>query len=156
MTEMLKIPISKAGKDALNDLAKRENLKSISELVRRALAQYCRERGVQVDFGVGSWGGVRYATAEQAQSDPHRYVENVRIEKERVYITLADGSDLSAPLWWYPWLEAATPAQRSNLQVHHGGAYWPDLDDGITAGAIAKGPNARIRAIIAERVKQHL
>jgi len=153
MTEMLKIPLSKEGKDALEALAKREQVKSMSELARRALTQYCYEHGVDVDFGVGQWGGVRYPTQEEAQSDPTRYVETVRIEHERVLMSLADGSEVSAPLWWYPWLEKATLEQRGNIQVHNGGAYWPDLDDGITAEAIAKGPNERIQAIIAERLK---
>ncbi len=154
MTEMLKIPLSKEGKQALEALAKRERVKSVSEVARRALTQYCYEHGLDVEFGVGQWGGVRYPTKAEAQSDPTRYVETVRIEQERVVMSLADGSNLSAPLWWYPWLEGATPEQRNNIQVHNGGAYWPDLDDGITAEAMAKGPNTRIQAIIAERLKQ--
>jgi hypothetical protein len=108
---------------------------------------------VNVDFGVGKWGGVRYPSVEETKSDSSRYVETVRIENERVYMTLADGSELSAPLYWYPWLEKATPAQRENMDIHNGGAYWPDLDDGITVNAMAQGPNERIRAIIAERYK---
>ena len=154
MTEMLKIPVSKEGKEVLEALAKREHVKSVSELARRALTQYCYEHGVNVEFGVGKWGGIRYPTQAEAQSDPTRYVETVRIEHERVVMSLADGSEVSAPLWWYPWLEGATPAQRDHMQVHNGGAYWPDLDDGITADAMAKGPNERIQAIIAERLKQ--
>ena len=154
MTEMLKIPLSKAGKEALEELARREHVKSVSDLARRALMQYCYEHGLDVEFGVGQWGGVRYPTKTEAQSDPTRYVETVRIEHERVVMNLADGGDLSAPLWWYPWLEGATPEQRNNMQVHNSGAYWPDLDDGITAEAMAKGPNERIQAIIAERLKQ--
>ena len=90
----------------------------------------------------------------EAQSDPTRYVKTAHIEHERVVISLADGGNLSVPLWWYPWLERATSEQRNNIQAHNGGAYWPDLDDGITAEAMAKGPNERIQAIIAEGLKQ--
>lgn len=151
MVDMLKVGIPAQAKETLEELSKQEGFKSVSNMIRQVLADYCRSKGVETTFNVGSWGGKRYPTEAEMYSDPGRYVESARIENERVYLVLADGTELSAPLYWYPWLESASPENRANMIVHHGGAEWPDLQDGITADAMAKGPNNRIKAIIAER-----
>jgi hypothetical protein len=49
------------------------------------------------------------------------------------YVELTDGRQVGVPLAQWPWLAAATPAQRRKWHIEPGGfaVYWDDLDDGI-------------------------
>jgi len=51
--------LSKEGKKALELMVEREGLKSVSDLIRSLLTNYCQSNGVNVDFRIGSWGGKR-------------------------------------------------------------------------------------------------
>ena len=58
----------------------------------------------------------------------------VRIDDALLYVTLADGRELAAPLQWFPRLRDATPAQRQNWRlIGHGlGIHWPDVDEDVS------------------------
>lgn len=51
--------------------------------------------------------------------------------EEMIWITLADGRVIAAPLTRYPWLEAANEAQRSDYRLGAFSILWESLEDGI-------------------------
>ena len=76
------------------------------------------------------------------------YLEPVRAEctDRELIVSLMDGRRIITPLWWYPFLESATKAQRDNIDLHVLGVWWPDLDEGLSINGMlsgAKAPNAK-------------
>lgn len=65
--------------------------------------------------------------------------QNVRFTDKFVIIDLADGRAISAPLHFFPRLEAATDAQRKKFQLHHVSVNWEELDEGIDLIAMLTG-----------------
>lgn len=64
-----------------------------------------------------------------------------------VHVRLADGRQISTPLWWYPRLLNATPAQRNNVHLMLAGVHWPDVDEDLSIrGMLAgwKAPGAKV------------
>ena len=59
-----------------------------------------------------------------------------------LHVTLADGRALSAPLWWYPRLLAATPEARSAVGFMPMGLHWPEIDEDISVASILRGEKA--------------
>ena len=57
-------------------------------------------------------------------------------------VTLADGRQLSTPLWWYPRLLAASPAQRDIVRLMPLGMHWPDIDEDISVASMLRGQKA--------------
>jgi hypothetical protein len=53
---------------------------------------------------------------------------------ERMLISLVDGRELAVPLNWFPRLQSATDAQRSDWRLIGGGIgiHWPTLDEDIS------------------------
>lgn len=79
-------------------------------------------------------------------------VEAICSENELV-VTLADGARLVTPLWWYPSLMCANPAERNNVELSPYGVHWPDLDEDLSIEGMLKGkkmPNAKPPAEAAE------
>jgi hypothetical protein len=56
-----------------------------------------------------------------------------------VHVRLADGRQVSTPLWWYPSLLNATPAQRNNVRLMHAGVHWPDIDEDLSIRGMLAG-----------------
>ena len=136
----LKVP--KEAKEALEQMVKVEEMSSVSELVRELLAGYCQNNGFDVSFEVGKWGGSRTAPKElkgQQVAEGDRPAK-VRVESDRLYVELADGRIIAAPIAWYPWLGTATPRQRKNVELDALTVFWPDLEEGISIESMLKGP----------------
>jgi hypothetical protein len=67
-------------------------------------------------------------------------------DSESVHMVLADGRQIGAPLWWYPYLEQASPEQRAEIELEFVGAWWPQIDEGVSVKAMLlgwKAPGAR-------------
>lgn len=60
-------------------------------------------------------------------------------DPERLHVTLADGRQLTTPLWWYPRLAGATPAQRNNVELMLDGVHWPDVDEDLSIRGMLQG-----------------
>lgn len=73
-----------------------------------------------------------------AHANPN-YVEAVTYDDHNVYVVLADGRIIGNPLAWHPWLAAATPEQRQNVELYELSVYFPDLDDGLDVVGMLKG-----------------
>ena len=62
----------------------------------------------------------------------------VRFTKDMLYLQLADGREVGAPLVWFPALLNATAAQRQNWRlIGHGvGIHWEDIDEDISVSGV--------------------
>ncbi len=61
----------------------------------------------------------------------------------RLRVTLTDGRDVGIPTAWYPWLDGATPEQRSDLVIIEGGLgiWWEQLEDGLSVPGLLGLPH---------------
>jgi hypothetical protein len=57
----------------------------------------------------------------------------------QLHVRLQDGREISNPLWWYPVLLNATPAQRNNVEYMLAGIHWPEIDEDISIEGMMKG-----------------
>ncbi|MAU20066.1 DUF2442 domain-containing protein [Martelella mediterranea] len=81
-------------------------------------------------------------------SDP--YPEHERpvaawCDPAHVHVRLADDREVVTPLWWYPRLLAASPAERNNVELMLDGVHWPDVDEDLSVRGMLSGwkyPNA--------------
>ena len=60
-----------------------------------------------------------------------------------LHVLLADGRRVSTPLWCYPRLLGATPAQRNNVRLMLDGVHWPDVDEDLSFDGMLNGRKAR-------------
>lgn len=72
------------------------------------------------------------------ETEAMRPVE-VRCDNAFVFVTLADGRQIRAPLWWYPFLEKASFEDRAVAELEFSGVWWPVLDDGVSVKALLLG-----------------
>ena len=75
-------------------------------------------------------------------------VAGVEVSEDALSVSLMDGRTITVPLYWYPRLHNATPAERSNWQVAGGGygLHWPDIDEDLSTAGLLRGvpaPRAR-------------
>jgi len=54
-------------------------------------------------------------------------------------VRLADGREVITPLWWYPRLSNATPAQRNHVELMPDGVHWPDVDEDLSVRGMLAG-----------------
>lgn len=62
-----------------------------------------------------------------------------RCDDTRVHVTLADGREIGAPLWWYPFLQNASAKQRADVELQFSGIWWPELDEGVPVEGLLPG-----------------
>lgn len=67
---------------------------------------------------------------------------NVVSTGSELTVTLKDGRRIVVPLWWYPSLRQATPAQRARFALMPLGIHWPDLDEDISVRSLLLGNKA--------------
>ncbi len=72
-------------------------------------------------------------------------ITSAMLSDDSLTVTFADGRVLSVPLWWFPRLLGATPAQRRNWRlIGKGiGIHWPDIDEDLSARGLLAGTRAR-------------
>ncbi len=58
---------------------------------------------------------------------------SVRCTKEALIVELVDGRIVHVPIVWFPRLDAATPAQRSDVRLigDGEGIHWPSVDEDL-------------------------
>ena len=68
-------------------------------------------------------------------------VAGVEVGDEVLVFRMADGRRIEAPLWWYPRLQAATPAQRQAWEILPFGdaVGWEAIDEYVSAKALIVG-----------------
>jgi hypothetical protein len=83
----------------------------------------------------------------------------LRIEGNRIIVSLDDKREISVPLEWYPTLERASPAKRSHwtLLGDGQGFHWDNLDLDLSVAGLTNGLKEslpRPPVIVATRRKQ--
>src|SRR3989442_12620556 len=65
-------------------------------------------------------------------------IREVRVTKDEIVASLADGRVISVPLAWSWRLSEATPAQRANFRLIGAGQgiHWPEVDEDISGSGI--------------------
>jgi len=69
----------------------------------------------------------------------------VHFTPDTVTVTLADGRVIGNPLSWHPWLQAATDAQRENVEFNPFDVWWIDLDEGLDIEGMLRGIKPMIK-----------
>ena len=80
-------------------------------------------------------------------ANPGERIMRANCTEDSVFVELADGRTVSAPLAWYPRLLHATPQQRSNCVIAGAGygIHWPELDEDLSVeGLLRGGPAPRV------------
>lgn len=60
-------------------------------------------------------------------------------DRQFLFVVLADGRQVRAPLWWYPYLVKASPEDLAEIELEFSGVWWPKLDDGVSVKALLLG-----------------
>lgn len=65
---------------------------------------------------------------------------DARIDERFLHVVLRDGRVLSAPLQWFPRLEAATAAERAEWRIigRGEGIRWPLLDEDVSVAGLLR------------------
>ncbi len=59
-----------------------------------------------------------------------------------LHVSLADGRTISAPLWWYPFLDALDHDALNDIELMYEGVWWPAVDEGISIKSMFLGVKA--------------
>lgn len=71
--------------------------------------------------------------------DERNVPTGLNFTEEYVIITLADERTIGMPLYFFPWLHAATDEQRCGYQLGAWSVYWKELDESIDLIAMISG-----------------
>mgnify|MGYP001599997985 CR=1 FL=1 len=63
-------------------------------------------------------------------------------DPENLVVRLQDGRVIVTPLWWYPRLLAATPAQCNALTLSRSGVHWDEIDEDLSVAGMLGGSKA--------------
>ena len=63
-------------------------------------------------------------------------------DEANLTVGLADGRTVQTPLWWYPRLFCASPAQRAIVELSPLGVHWPEIDEDISVASMLRGQKA--------------
>jgi Protein of unknown function (DUF2442) len=69
-------------------------------------------------------------------------IASVRCSDRELMLALTDGRTVTVPLWWYPRLLRATPAQREHFEIGRFGVHWPEIDEDIELAGLLVGAKA--------------
>jgi hypothetical protein len=83
--------------------------------------------------------------AKRAYVPTSALAKAVSFDEALMHVSLADGRILSAPLIWFPLLQAATPEQRANYEIAGGGIslHWPEIDEDLSIAGLMAGADPR-------------
>jgi hypothetical protein len=78
-------------------------------------------------------------------------IESVTVGRERLTLKLTDGRSITAPLAWYPTLEAATASERRQWRLCGAGrgVHWTALDYHLSAEGVLRGAREAVSAAVA-------
>ena len=65
---------------------------------------------------------------------------DVKVTEDQLFVVLADGRELGAPLAWFPRLANASEAQRKNWRLigRGQGIHWADVDEDISVASLLR------------------
>lgn len=59
--------------------------------------------------------------------------------QDDVHVTLLDGRTISAPLWWYPFLQGLDEVQLNDIELMYEGIWWTAVDEGVSVKSMFLG-----------------
>ena len=65
--------------------------------------------------------------------------KSVRFDDDSMWVDLADGRVIAAPLAWFPRLLRATPEQRAGVELSPKGLHWHGLDEDVSIAGLLAG-----------------
>jgi len=65
--------------------------------------------------------------------------ESVRFDDDTLWVHLADGRVIGAPLAWFPRLLNASPELRGQVELSAAGLHWDALDEDISVQGLQQG-----------------
>jgi hypothetical protein len=73
--------------------------------------------------------------------------ESVRCDDDTLWVDLADGRTIGAPLAWFPRLLRASAEQRAGVRISPsgGGLHWEQLDEDISVEGLLAGRGDQTR-----------
>ena len=77
--------------------------------------------------------------------------KSVRCDESTLWVDLADGRTIGAPLAWFPRLMRATPDQRDGVRISASGRglHWDALDEDISVDGLLAGRGDQTRPTLA-------
>jgi hypothetical protein len=91
-------------------------------------------------------------TTSEFETDPVRPVE-AHCDQNFLLVALADGRQIRAPLWFFPFLADASADDRAAMEREFAGVWWPAVDEGISVKGLLlgwKAPGAVLPSVAAE------
>ena len=73
-------------------------------------------------------------------------------DKEHVFVSLKDGRTISAPLWWFPFLDGSSNTDLNAIELQFEGVWWEHVDEGISVKGLLlgwKAPDAKEPSVAA-------
>lgn len=68
-----------------------------------------------------------------------RYPVKLELTDNDIIVTLSDGTRITNPIDWFPWLRDATPHEQQDYKLYHTAIFWDALDDGIDIEGMLRG-----------------
>ena len=65
--------------------------------------------------------------------------QSVRFDDDSMWVDLADGRAIAAPLAWFPRLLHASPEQRAQVELSPRGLHWQELDEDVSIAGLLAG-----------------
>ncbi len=67
-------------------------------------------------------------------------------DKVNLFVSLKDGRTISAPLWWFPFLDGYSDTDLNDIELQFEGIWWNQVDEGVSVKGLLlgwKSPGAR-------------
>lgn len=65
--------------------------------------------------------------------------KSVKFDDDSMWVALTDGRTIAVPLAWFPRLLAATPEQRTHVELSRSGLHWEALNEDISVPGLLAG-----------------
>jgi hypothetical protein len=75
--------------------------------------------------------------------------KSVRFDQDTLWVDLADGRSIGAPLTWFPRLQIATPEARAAVRISASGRglHWDGLNEDISVEGLLQGRGDQTRVV---------
>ncbi len=93
-------------------------------------------------MGPGWQGRINDALHALGPADEEQRPVAARCDDEFLYVVLADGRQIRAPLWWYPFLAELDDKALNDIELTHEGVWWTAIDEGISVKSMFLGIKA--------------
>jgi hypothetical protein len=72
-----------------------------------------------------------------------RHPITVSFNDGEITASLSDGTKITNPLDWFPWLRDASPEQKQGYRLYSSAIFWESLEDGVDIEGMLRGIKPR-------------